>query len=477
MDAQKLRKNSTDQDPVAQAFGRMKTAYRDQPLIPYQQRREVLQKIESLLLEHDDAICEAVNQDFGGRSFHETKILEIAVTVLGLRHTLKHLKGWMKPQRRKASLALPGARNRVMPQAKGVVGIIAPWNYPLLLSMSPLASAVAAGNRVMIKLASNSQRLAVLLRDLFRDQISDNHVAILPGAPARQFSALPFDHLVFTGSQAAGRMVMATASSSLTPVTLELGGKSPTILSGDFDIKTAAGRILYAKLINSGQTCIAPDYLFVPAGKTVDFTKYASDIVAQRYPDILSKDFTCIIDGQAFQRLVDTLTDAREKGAEIVNLMPGVDIDPETKKIPPMIVSNVTDDMRIMQEEIFGPFLPIMPYETMDEVIDYINSHERPLALYLFSNDRALWEKILANTVSGGVTINDCAMHVAQHDMPFGGVGNSGMGQYHAYEGFVEMSKLKPVNIQSRFPIVPVPPYGKFTERLYLFIKKAKWLR
>ena len=368
MNTQEIAKLSSDQDPVAQVFNRLKTAYRNQPFISYQQRRDVLQKIEALLLENDEAICEAVHKDFGGRSFHETKILEIAVTVMGVRHTLKHLKRWMKPQRRKASLVLLGAKNRVLPQAKGVVGIVAPWNYPLQLSMSPLASAVAAGNRVMIKLASNSQRLAVLLRDLFRDHIPDDHVAILPGAPAQVFSALPFDHLVFTGSPAAGRTVMATASRSLTPVTLELGGKSPAILSADFDVKTAAGRILYAKLINSGQTCIAPDYLFLPAGKAAAFTRYASEIVAQRYPDILSKDFTCIIDGKAFQRLEDTLTDAREKGAEIVNLMHGVDIDPDTKKIPPMIINNVTADMRIMQEEIFGPMLPVMAYKTVDEV-------------------------------------------------------------------------------------------------------------
>jgi coniferyl-aldehyde dehydrogenase len=461
---------------AAMTFDRLKKAYAKQPLIPFEQRKEMLQQIEEILLENDEAICEAINKDFSCRSYYETKILEISPTVLGIRSTVKHLKRWIKPQKRHVSIMFFGGKNVVIPQAKGVVGIITPWNYPLFLSMSPLTSAIAAGNRVMVKLAANSQNLAKLLQKLFSKIISEDYIAIVPGVKAADFSSLPFDHLVFTGSPAVGRTIMGIASKNLTPVTLELGGKSPTILAEDFDLRTAVGRILYSKLINSGQTCVSPDYIFVPERKIDEFVKEAGDVAAKRYPDIGSKDYTCIIDEKAFKRLTETLADAKKKGADIISLIPGNEINSKSRKIQPMIIKNVTDKMRIMQEEIFGPLLPVMSYKKIDDVITYINQHERPLALYLYSNDKKLQHKLLANTISGGVTINDCIMHLAQHDMPFGGVGNSGMGQYHAFEGFLEMSKMKPVFIQSKFAVPLAPPYGKFIEKIYSLVKKQKWL-
>jgi coniferyl-aldehyde dehydrogenase len=293
---------------------------------------------------------------------------------------------------------------------------------------------------------------------------------------ASEFSSLPFHHLLFTGSPDVGKTIMATASKHLTPVTLELGGKSPTILGEDFDIKTAVDRIMFSKLINSGQMCVAPDYLFIPEGKEEEFISEAKTIVAERYPTIQSIDYTCIIDDKAFKRLRQTLDDARKKGAEIVPLLPGEEADETQRKLSPSIVLNTTEKMRIMQEEIFGPYLPIKTYGKIEEVIDYINQHKRPLALYLYTNNRSLQQKVIMNTISGGVTINDCTMHVAQHDIPFGGVGNSGMGQYRAYEGFMELSKLRPVFKQSKLALSIAPPYGKTFNRIYGSVLRFKWL-
>lgn len=461
---------------AAQVFEKLKSAYAEQPLIGYEVRKKTLLAIENILIKNDLKICEAVSKDFGNRSFHETKILEITPSVLGIRYTVKHLKKWMKPQKRHVSKLFFGAKNTVIPQAKGVVGIVTPWNYPLQLSISPITSAIAAGNRVMVKLASNSQNLATLLKKLLSERISEDILTYLPGVGASEFSSLPFDHLIFTGSPGVGRTIMASAAKHLTPVTLELGGKSPTILGEDFDIKTAVERIFYAKLINSGQMCVAPDYIFVPESRAEAFIQTAKEIVAKRYPAIDSKDYTTIIDEKAYKRLEETLEDAKEKNAEIIGLVPDSNLKEDIRKIPPMIVRNVNEDMRIMQEEIFGPFLPMKTYKSIDKVISYINKNERPLALYLYTNNSALKEKVLTNTISGGVTINDSALHVAQHDMPFGGVGNSGLGQYHAYEGFAEMSKLKPVFQQSKFALNIAPPYGKTFDRIYSMVMKNRWL-
>lgn len=461
---------------AAATLNRLREAYRKQPLLSYQQRKATLTAIERILLEHDDELCAAISQDFGNRSFHESRILEIVPCVLGIRYTIKHLKQWMKPQKRHVSLLFMGGKNTVIPQAKGVVGIITPWNYPLQLAVSPMISAIAAGNRVMLKLASNSQNLCRLLQKLFAEKISEDLIAILPGVGADEFSNLPFDHMVFTGSPGVGRTIMNHASRHLTPVTLELGGKSPTILADDFDIKTAAARIMYSKLINSGQMCVAPDYLFVPEGKAEAFVAAAKSIVSQRYPTITTKDYTCIIDRKSFKRLLATLEDAKLKNAEITRLIPGEEYNETEKKICPMIFRNVSEEMILMQQEIFGPFLPVMTYRQPQEVIDYINRHERPLALYIYSNNRKFQQLILQNTLSGGVTINDCAMHVAQDDMPFGGVGNSGMGQYHGYEGFMEMSKMRPVFKQSRLAVAIAPPYGKTFDWIYRIATKVKWL-
>jgi len=330
----------------------------------------------------------------------------------------------------------------------------------------------------MIKMATHSQGLCHLLHRLTSLVLPDELVAFLPGVPASEFTSLPFDHLIFTGSPRSGKMIMKTAADNLTPVTLELGGKSPAIVASDFDIDKAADRLLYLKYMNAGQTCVAPDYLFLPENRVEAFVEKARKLIQTRYPRLDTDDYTSIIDARAFARLMDCLQDARAKGAKVINLLPGAEPDEGLRKIPPTLVLDVTDDMALMQKEIFGPLLPVKTYQDLNQAIAYIKGRQRPLALYLFTNDLAIQEKVVFNTMSGGVCINDCAMHVAQHDLPFGGIGNSGMGHYHGYEGFVEFSKLRPVFKQAPIPASAFlfPPYGKTFERIYRLMIKMRWL-
>jgi coniferyl-aldehyde dehydrogenase len=459
-------------------FDRQRAAWLARPFLPYEERRDALGAIEALLVAHQEDIADAVCRDFGQRSRQETLLLDVFPTVSGLAHARRHLKKWMRPRRRHTSLLFTGARNRVIPQPKGVVGIVSPWNYPLQLAFSPLTSALAAGNRCMVKMAAKAQTLCRLMTELVGAVLPPDLVAILPGVPATEFTALPFDHLIFTGSPSSGQAVMRAAAEHLTPVTLELGGKSPTVVAGDFDIALAADRILYAKLINAGQTCVAPDYLFLPEGRVDAFVAEARRLVRDRYPRIESDDYTAITDQRAYGRLMDTLADAEAKGARIVYLGNQAEPVADLRKIPPVLVLNVTDEMRIMQEEIFGPLLPIRTYRSLNDVIAYINARPHPLALYLFTNDRAVQQRMIYQTLSGGLGINDCAVHVAQHDLPFGGVGHSGMGQYHAYEGFLEFSKLRPVFTQAPRTAVAFmyPPYGRTFERVFAGLMRLRHL-
>jgi len=450
-------------------FAAQKTAYGHAPYLSLEARQNSLLRLEKMLLAHQDALADAITQDYGVRCRQETKFTEIFMAIESLRYARKNLKKMMKPQRRKVSIWFKGASNRVIPQPKGIVGIVTPWNYPLFLSISPLASALAAGNRCMVKLATNSQHLCHLLNALVSAEFDEDMLCFLPDVKASAFSSLPFDHLVFTGSAETGKTVMRAAADNLTPVTLELGGKSPTILCDDFDVTLAADRILHYKYINAGQTCIAPDYLFIPENKLEDFVTAAKSGVARRYRDISDGNYTSLIDMKAFARLQATLEDAEQKGAKLIHLLPGTAQDAKSCKISPHLALHVTEDMIIMKDEIFGPILPIMTYRNLDDVLTYINDRARPLALYVFTNDRKIQERVIYNTLSGGVVINDCMQHVAQHDMPFGGIGHSGMGQYHGPEGFVEMSKMRPVFKQWRFPgsALLQPPYGKLFDVIY----------
>ncbi len=471
-----IRSIQSIENEAQRVYKLQREAYLRDPYPSLQERKARLDALERILLENTDAIVEAISQDFGHRCAEESKILEIFPVIDGLRHTRKKLRKWMKPQRRPISWLFATGSNRLIPQPKGVVGIVSPWNYPLFLTLSPLVSVLAAGNRAMIKMASNSQHLCRLLADKFGEVFPEEVIAILPGVRAGDFSTLPYDHIIFTGSADVGRTVMQSAAENLTPVTLELGGKSPTIVCDDFDIDEAASRIMYAKLVNAGQTCLAPDYLFLPEGSEDRFVSAAQRLVAERYPDTNDDSYTSVIDDKAYRRLRMTLEDAEAKGAKLVPLVPNASFNDVLRKFPPYLVLNVTEDMMIMQEEIFGPLFPVMTYKDLDETIEYVTHRDRPLGFYVFTNDRARKNKLLYSTISGGVTINNCIIHVAQHDLPFGGVGASGIGHYHGYEGFVEFSKMRPVFTNPWFSLLHwfYPPYTGKQERMIDLTIKLK---
>ena len=445
-----------------------KNAYDSQGIPSLEHRLASLNDLFNILKTNQHAIAEAISKDFGHRAQQETQLAELFLCIDGIRYIRKHLKKWMRPQKRSTSIWLLGSGNRVIPQPLGVVGIVVPWNYPLFLCISPLIGALAAGNRCMIKMAANSRHLSQLLKGLFAEKFSADMLTIAHGAKGTDFSALAFDHLIFTGSGDSGRQVMRAAANNLTPVTLELGGKSPTIIAADYSITKAADRLLFSKCLNAGQTCVAPDYVFVPEGKIDEFIAASKIIISGRYTNIESADYTSIIDDRAYLRLKNTLADAMDQGATATVLVPNSHANDVTRKFPPTLLTQVKGTMRVMQEEIFGPLLPIMAYQHIDDVLGYINSKDRPLALYLFSNDKQLQDKVINKTRSGGVCLNDAALHVGQNDMPFGGAGESGMGQYHGTEGFMAMSKLRPIFKQARFsPLAMMyPPYGQKFDRI-----------
>ena len=445
-----------------------KNAYDSQGIPSLEHRLASLNDLFNILKTNQHAIAEAISKDFGHRAQQETQLAELFLCIDGIRYIRKHLKKWMRPQKRSTSIWLLGSGNRVIPQPLGVVGIVVPWNYPLFLCISPLIGALAAGNRCMIKMAANSRHLSQLLKGLFAEKFSADMLTIAHGAKGTDFSSLAFDHLIFTGSGDSGRQVMRAAANNLTPVTLELGGKSPTIIAADYSITKAAERLLFSKCLNAGQTCVAPDYVFVPEGKIDEFIAASKIIISGRYTNIESADYTSIIDDRAYLRLKNTLADAIDQGATATVLVPNSHANDVTRKFPPTLLTQVKGTMRVMQEEIFGPLLPIMAYQHIDDVLDYINSKDRPLALYLFSNDKQLQDKVINKTRSGGVCLNDAALHVGQNDMPFGGAGESGMGQYHGTEGFMAMSKLRPIFKQARFsPLAMMyPPYGQKFDRI-----------
>lgn len=446
-------------------FQRQKAAYLARPVPSHSQRMADLQALARLLKDNRDAIVQAICQDYGNRSEFETLFAEFFVVLETIKDAQKNLKKWMKPQRRHIDrLMYPGASNRVVPQPVGVVGVIVPWNFPLNLSFCPLAAILAAGNRVMVKMSHNSSHLAALLIDIAPRYFPEEKLKFFhdPGDRGPAFSSIPFDHLLFTGSGHTGRAVMANAAQHLTPVTLELGGKSPAIVGPDFSIQQAAERILWAKLFNAGQICTTVDYVFVPEASVDAFVAHCQRLVQERVPDINGPDVTSIIDQSAYDRLLFGLNDAAQQGATVLNLLPEQTPDPALRKMAPHLVLNPTSEMLLMQREIFGPILPIKTYQHPDEVVAYINSQDRPLAIYPFTHDRDLQDFYISHVMSGGVSVNEALLHVAQHDLPFGGVGASGMGHYHAQEGFNTFSKLRPIFYQGPFSAIQMlflPPY------------------
>ena len=453
---------------------RQRQAYRANPMPDAGQRIQWLKSLANLLVTEQKAIIDAINADFSNRSADETLLAEVLPSLHGVHYATKRVRKWMKPSRRSVGMQFMPASAKVIYQPLGVVGVIVPWNYPLFLAIGPLTGALAAGNRVMIKMSESTPESARVLKDLLAKVFPEDLVAVVQGEVdvGVAFSKLPFDHLLFTGATSVGKHVMRAAAENLTPVTLELGGKSPAIVSASVPMKDAAERIAFGKSLNAGQTCVAPDYVLVPQNRVDEFVESYRQVVQGFFPTLENNpDYTAIINERQLSRLNGYLADAQARGATVIPLFPQA----QCRRLPQALVLNVTDEMKIMQEEIFGPLLPVIPYQTLDQALSYVNERDRPLALYFFGYDKREQDHVLAQTHSGGVCLNDTLLHVAQDDMPFGGVGPSGMGHYHGHEGFLTFSKAKGVFSKPRFNAARViyPPYGKSLQKLVykLFIR------
>lgn len=441
-------------------------------------RKAHLLNLKAIINDHREALIEAVNQDYGNRSRHETLLAEIITATDDINSSIKNLKKWTTEQNRKVDLSMYfGAKNRLIPQPLGVIGLIVPWNFPINLLFSQLSAVFAAGNKAMVKLSENSRHLAALLIQLIPQYFEPEKLQIFDetGEVGVAFSKLPFDHLMFTGSSATGKKVMAAAADNLTAVTLELGGKSPAVIDPNYPLAKAVERIMFVKQFNAGQICTNIDYLFVHESQKDDFIQAVTDWVKQHVPDIYHKDYTSIIDDRAFQRLCHCVEEAENKGATVINLN-NQQADASARKFPLTLIFDSTDEMEIDTRETFGPILMVKTYHQPEEVVSYITQRDRPLAFYPFSQDKALVNFYINNVMSGGVSVNDALFHAGQHDLPFGGVGASGIGHYHGYEGFLNFSKMRPVFYQASFSSMKflAPPYGNFADRVLKFLTHAK---
>ena len=448
-------------------------------------RKDRIKRAIALLVDHKDELCDAMSEDFGSRSREQSKLTDIMGTVNFGKYCLKQLDGWARPDKRHVQfpLNLLGAKAEVRYEPKGVIGILSPWNFPVNLSFGPLMQVLAAGNRCMIKPSEFTEAASELSRELTAKYFDQAEVAFVTGGPdvAQEFSGLKFDHLVFTGSTATGQKVMEAAAKNLVPVTLELGGKSPVVLGKSADFTRAGERIAMGKMMNAGQICLAPDYLMVPEEQEEGAIAAVELGARTMYPTLLDNDdYASIVTDKHFERLQDLVSDARDKGAEVMEINPANEdfSNTNSRKMPLTILRGVTDDMQAMQEEIFGPVLPVKTYKAVDEAVDYINERDRPLGLYYFGSDSAEREQVLSRTISGGVTVNDVIFHVSMDDLPFGGVGPSGIGSYHGPEGFREFSHARSVYTQPKIDVAGLagfkPPYGEKTRKaLAGQIKKA----
>jgi aldehyde dehydrogenase (NAD+)/coniferyl-aldehyde dehydrogenase len=442
-----------------------RAAYLRAPYPSWDQRAAHLKALRDVLLDNRDALADAMNADFGNRAKEEILLAEFLLVKEEIDGALRNGKRWMTAQRRATNKWLLPARAKIVPQPLGVVGIIVPWNYPVLLAAGPLISALAAGNRAIVKMSELTPRTSMLFEQLIAQTFARDHVAVVNGDAtlAAAFSAQPFDHLLFTGSTKVGHQVMRAAAEHLTPVTLELGGKSPAIVGPGARFDYAVDSIVAGKTLNAGQTCIAPDYVLVPRGKEQAFIERARVRMARLYPDFArNRDYTSIISPRHFARLQRLADEAREQGAQL-HALTDTTADANTRRFPLVAVTQAPDASTLMQEEIFGPLLPVVPYDSIDDAIRYVNARPRPLSLYLYEEDKATIARVTHQTIAGGMSVNETLMHLACESLPFGGVGASGMGAYHGYEGFVTFSKMKPVFTQARFNGrgLIAPPYGK----------------
>ena len=461
---------------LRRTFDAQQAAHARAPMPDRAVRVRRLAALEDLVRGHLDALADAIRSDFGHRSVHETRLLEGFPSLEALRDARRHVGRWMRPERRATSLWFLPGRSEVRFQPLGVVGIIVPWNYPLYLAAGPLAGALAAGNRAMVKLSEFTPAFADLFARLVGERFAEDELAVVTGdaTVAAAFSALPFDHLLFTGSTAVGRRVMEAASAHLTPVTLELGGKSPAIVAPSGDLERAAERIAVGKLMNAGQTCIAPDYALVPRRDVDAFVAGFGRTVARCYPSMaVTPDYTAIVNARQFDRLCAYVDEARAAGVRVTTLG-GFEPDPATRRFPPTLLIDPPPGIAAMRDEIFGPILPVVPYDGLDDAIAHVNARPRPLALYVFARDGAETDAVLDRTTAGGVTVNDVILHIAQDDLPFGGVGPSGMGRYHGRDGFETFSNRKAVFRQPRLNGMGLfrPPYGARFDALVRWLLK-----
>ena len=441
-------------------------------------RRDRLERLRRIVTQDESRFVAAIERDFGHRSAHETRLAELYIVGAEARHAIRRLSRWMKPRRVATPWHLLPASARIMHQPVGVVGIISPWNYPVQLALAPAVAAIAAGNRVMLKPSELTPATSSLLAELVSASFREDEFAVVEGDAdiGQAFSALAFDHLFFTGSTAVGRKVAQAAAANLTPVTLELGGKSPAVFDATADFASSVPRLMVGKLLNAGQTCIAPDYALVPAARLDEFIAAATATVHDLYPQVSTNpDYTSIVNARHFARLTGLLDDARSKGARIMPLgEAGARTDATPRRLVPTLVAGVTDEMAIMREEIFGPLLPIETYSTPDDAIAKINARPHPLALYWFGADRRHCERMLRQTLAGGVTVNDTLWHFAHEGLPFGGVGASGHGAYHGETGFRTFSHDKGVFVQPRFAAAKLlyPPYGPRFEKVLALLRR-----
>jgi coniferyl-aldehyde dehydrogenase len=459
------------------AFERQRAAWSAAPCPPWEERADRLRRLKRILVEHEAAISQAIDADFSGRPAIETELAEIWPSLEEVKGALRHGRAWMKPRRAGVGKWFQPARAQVLPQPLGVVGIIVPWNYPLYLAIGPLVAALAAGNRAMVKMSEFTPGFSALLQRLCEQAFTPEELCIVTGGPevAAQFSALPFDHLLFTGSTPVGRKVMGAAAANLTPVTLELGGKSPAVITPGYPLDHAVERILAGKLLNAGQTCIAPDYVLLPRASLPAFVDAARAHVRRGYPAGLADGNYCsIVNDRQYRRLVGHVDEAAQRGTLTETLFDGAARDDAGHRLAPMLLIDPPADCGAMRDEIFGPVLPLVPYDSVDDAIAFVNARPRPLALYWFDRDNTRVERALQAIPAGGVTVNDTLLHITQESLPFGGVGASGMGHYHGRWGFDTFRKLKPVFRQSRLNGMALflPPYGPLMRRLLGLMKR-----
>ncbi|WED80235.1 coniferyl aldehyde dehydrogenase [Aeromonas media] len=467
-----IRTESPDKFSLPEQLVRLKQACQAQPMPSLAQRRSRLTALKSALLAHKQALCDALALDYGQRSDYDSLVADILPCVMQINYSLKRLKGWMRPVRRHPGLLLAPARVEVHYQPLGVVGIMVPWNFPVMLSLGPLIGAIAAGNRAMIKLSEFTPHTNAALRTLLEAVFDDDEVVLIEGDAglAAAFSTLPFDHLLFTGSTAVGRQVMAAAAPQLTPLTLELGGKSPCLIAPDMPLALAVERMIFGKSLNAGQICVAPDYVLLPRGQEQGFIEAYQTHFRRLYPKGLdSPDYGSIINAAQYERLTAWLAEAKQAGAQ-AHPCASPARDDGARRLVPHLLTEVPGHCQLMQQEIFGPLLPLVPYDSIEEAIAYVAARPRPLALYLMSLDETLQSRLIRETHAGGMAINECLFQVAADDAPFGGIGPSGMGHYHGHEGFLTFSKAKTVLRRGRFSTGNLihPPYRRWYQQLMM---------